>query len=132
MKRRTMFWIVGMAAIAVPIGFASVKGLAEQRRTEAMNHAQAKELADLIRTGQLNLLVATEMAEKHAKGTALDARCEIHVGDFGDSESVRPAKPTKDPSAGKRVIYHVACFADDQLQTVRVDGLTKKIIEDRP
>lgn len=132
MSRRTMIWIAGVAATVVPIGLVSVNVLADQRRTESMNLAQAKDLADLIRGGQLNLRTATEIAEKHAKGTALDARCEIQIGDSGDSGSDRPENPPKHPSAGKRVIYHVACFADDKLATVRVDGLTKKIIEDRP
>ncbi len=83
------------------------------------------EMAKLTETGQLTLRTAIELAEKHTKGQALQASCEV-----------RRAKPKGDPSPGKvrdpigaRLIYTVCCYADKQIFDVRIDGKDRKILD---
>lgn len=119
---------------------------------------RAKEMADLIKQGQLNLRDATELAEKHTKGTALEASCEIKAGEMkagsptpkerpmpptppGGGDAVQDPKPGEPPdpmerkpgemerAGGKRLIYEIRCFANDKIQVAQVDGMTKKVID---
>lgn len=98
---------------------------------------RARAKAELIKQGQLGLRDATAVAEKHVKGTALETTCEIQPGTASGLQPERPApQPPRGPAAQvstgeDRLIYRVSCFAGDRVQTVRVDGLTKKIIDVR-
>lgn len=109
---------------------------------------RAKEMAQLIAAGQLNLRDATALAERHVKGTALEAMCNVQGGGpTKPEEGGKPGKPDKgdkpgkpggpaDESgqeiAGKRLIYEITCFADERIQTVRVDGQAKRVIDAKP
>jgi hypothetical protein len=119
---------------------------------------RAKEMADLIKQGQLTLRDATDLAEKHVKGTALEAACEIKTGEMkagspapkdrpmpptppGGGDAVQDPKPGDPPdpmerkpgemerAGGKRLIYEVRCFANEKIQVAQVDGMTKKVID---
>lgn len=137
---RTIRWAVPAIAALVPLGFA-LPSLAQrageerpraaaQAKEKAVNHA--RELAELIEQGQLNLRDATALAEKHVKGTALEATCDIRLG------MVSPEKPAQKPGgpqaedtrrSGKRLIYEISCFAEDKIMSVRVDGLQRKVVD---
>jgi hypothetical protein len=105
--------------------------------------SQAKQMATLTEQGQMNLRDATALAEKHVKGTALEAACRVEIGEPPPSPNPAPQPPTppgepgrsgpysaqKEQPGGQRLIYDVSCFAKDKLQTVRVDGLTKRVID---
>jgi len=99
---------------------------------------RAKEMAGLIEKGQMNLRDASSLAEKHVKGTALDAACEIQPGGGGlqpMSDDLGAAKPPDKKTesdikpAERRLVYAITCFSKDRLQKVAVDGLTKKVID---
>jgi hypothetical protein len=123
-------WTVPLLVALVPLGIVlptmAQRGDAQPRET---NHA--KEMVMLIQQGQLNLADATRLAEKHAKGTALGASCELRSDAAPGREPGGAGGPSEDQaqSGAKRLIYNITCFANDKLQTVQVDGLTKKVIE---
>ena len=83
-------------------------------------------MADLIAQGQLSLRAATEIAEKHSKGVALEVRCDLQ-GTPG--ERAGNPEPQRTPSASDRLVYSVSCFAKERVETIRVDGQTKKVME---
>lgn len=106
----------------------------------------AREMAQLMQHGQLNLRDATSLAEKHVKGTALSARCEIQRESPTRAESKHPGGPSANSqdkperrasekqekaagATGNRLVYSIACFANDKVQTVIVDGQAKKVID---
>jgi hypothetical protein len=114
----------------VPLGIA-LPALAQRGADKRPNDVnQAKQMTELIQQGQLSLRDATTVAEKHSKGTALEASVELQAGQVQpERPDARPGGPTGDQaSAGARLIYEVTCFADNKLQVVRVDGLEKKVI----
>jgi hypothetical protein len=132
--------IIGLAAL----GLIGLPALAQQTgKPPAVDVNRAKQMAALIEQGQLNLRDATAMAEKHVKGTALEVTCRIESAEPPSSPSPAPQPPTPPvepgrPGAysaqtaqpgGQRLIYDVSCFAKDRLQTVRVDGMTKHVID---
>ena len=137
MRRRVAACLI----ISVPVGLVGLTAVAQPSgKRQAPEVNRAKEMATLIEQGQLNLRAATELAEKHVKGTALEVKCEFQsgpTGEFDHGDKANP-RPEKEPSAGKglppggaRLIYQVTCFAKDKLQLVSVDALGKTIIEDR-
>ncbi len=151
MRRFVRKWAPSALVVLVPLVLVGLPALAQHVGNPApsVDLNRAKERAALIQQGQMNLRDATALAEKHAKGTALEAVCEIQSG-----ESPRPAQPMKpehpggvrmqEPTApqkpatppgqkelpdAKRLIYQVSCFANEKLVTVRIDGLTKKVLD---
>lgn len=136
---RVTRWAVPALVVAIPLGVAwsvmagSAGGAAGLER--------AKEMAQLIQQGQLNLRDATSIAERHVKGTALEVTCNIQPG--GTPAGERHGNPlgeqAEDPAAGEkespekiagsRLVYEVCCFADDKIQAVQVDGMEKKVID---
>lgn len=70
----------------------------------------------------MNLRDATDLAEREISGTALQVRCEIQPG---------LGMPTEVSQASRRLVYQVCCFAKEKVHTVRIDGLTKKVIDVR-
>lgn len=125
MLRKSVRWGFGGLVLLMALSLAGVQAWSNPatRDTDRNNHA--KHMAALIKQGQLDLRQATEIAEKHTEGVALEARCDMKpvTGDRAQKS------PQKDPSAGDRLVYSVECFVKEELKTVRVDGLTKKIIE---
>ncbi len=134
---------LGIAALValIPLSLVGLPALAQHAGKMAggdLQANQAKEMAALIQQGQLNLRDATALAERHVNGTALEAVCTIENGapqltpaepkkPGGPSAQERPMPPTAQ-SGGKRLVYEVSCFANDKLQTVRVDGMTKQVM----
>ncbi len=95
---------------------------------------KAREMTKLINEGQLNLRDATALAEKHTKGTAIGAICDIRIGPIEPREKMEPKVPpaTSPPpeperTQSRRLIYDVKCFANERIQTVSVDGLHKTV-----
>lgn len=115
---RAAKWGVPALAVLVSLGFMlpALADGAKDKRPNDVSHA--KKMVSLIEQGQLDLVAATKIAEKHVKGTALRAHCEI-----------RP----DESQARDRLVYDVTCLADgkNQMQEVHVDGLTKKVTERR-
>lgn len=125
-----------------------------------VNVDQAKQIASLIEQGQLSLADATRMAERHASGIALTVNCSIEPatatpgqprpgtgGQEGAREGQQPGQPGQpgrtgqtdkpgqpgaQPAGGQRLVYTVTVFnqEDERVQTVRVDGKDKKVMED--
>ena len=106
---------------------------AQRGESSADDVIRAKEVARLIGQGQLNLRDAAELAEKHVKGVALEASCEVAQPLMGQSKGDGPGDDTAQASA-PRLVYTVHCFANDKILGVQVDGLTRKVIDskDRP
>lgn len=94
---------------------------------------QAKEKVALIKQGQLDLTEATKLAENHVKGNALSANCEIKPTEDWSKDKERSGGPTQteDPPIGKRLHYDITCFAKEKVQVVQVDGLAKKVVEEK-
>jgi len=90
----------------------------------------AKEIITLIKQGQLDLAAATKLAEKHVNGTAIRATCAIRNAEQerGD-ERTPPGDSAQAQPTGRRLVYDITCFAEDKVQLVQVDGLTKRVIE---
>jgi len=147
---RLIKWGLPTLVILVPLALVGLPTLAQDYGQQPGKHQpgpvnvdveRAKEMAALIQQGQLNLRDASAMAEKHCKGTALEAKCEIQRGEPRQQpkppEQPKPRGPSaqekdkmqKEPSTGNRLLYEVSCFAQDKLVTVRIDGLTKAVID---
>jgi len=93
----------------------------------------ARDKAALIALDQMNLRDATDMAEKAVSGTALQVSCEIQPG-LGmptEGKDLQADSTVGQSHASRRLVYQVCCFAKEKLQTVRIDGLTKKVIDVR-
>lgn len=125
-----------LVLVACGIAYPALAQRAGQKADDKKpdSHAMAKEMAQLIQQGQLNLRDATALAEQHVKGVGLEARCETHRG-LLQPEGERPRGPAaqeNDPRSaqqGKRLVYEITCFANDKITIVRVDGLEKKVID---
>ena len=105
-------------------------GEPQPSRAPAGDLGRAKEITALIEQGQLSLRAATEMAEKHTKGIAFEARCEVQSRATGDLDRGGPGgATTPDVKADRRLVYEVSCFAKDHLATVRVDAAAKKVLD---
>jgi hypothetical protein len=139
-KNRWTLPITGALVLLV----VALPGLAQRPAGRSTDAVRAKEMAQLIEQGQLNLRDAAAMAEKHVKGIALEATCDIQPGAPSPGERGQPEKPTADkPGAptgqeqpketkaagGKRLLYEIDCFANDRVHTVQVDALAKKVVE---
>ncbi|RJP42494.1 MAG: hypothetical protein C4547_00170 [Phycisphaerales bacterium] len=126
-------WAIGALVLTVPLAMilpavAQREGGQEQPK-EDVNIA--REIVRLIEEGQLSLTDATQLAEKHVKGEALRANCHVEMGDAKPAgSSLRPAPGGGQP-AGKHLVYDVTCFAKEkgEVQEVKVDGLTRKVLE---
>ncbi len=138
MSRKFKWWARSAAVVAVGVSLFVLSALAQQPgkeqtndRSQAPELNHAKEMAALIKEGQLNLRDATEIAEKHSKGTALEAKCAAQSAQPGNPNRDVSAKPPEEngDTEGKHLIYEVSCFAGDKLKTIKVDGRTKKVIE---
>lgn len=126
MSRSLKRWILGALGAAAPFALIGLPVLAEQDAKHTGDLVRAKEMAAMIAQGQLNLRDATEIAERHVKGTALEAACSIQTI-AGERRSQPPSE--KELPSGRRLVYEVSCFAKDRVQPIRVDGLTKRVIE---
>jgi hypothetical protein len=133
--------LVGLACVGL-VGLPAIAQSGDKPTTPDVS--RAKEMAALIEQGQLNLRDATALAEKHAKGTALDVSCTLEPAGpqplpgapiMPPGEQSGPDRPKGGPSVqiersgANRLIYTVSCFAKDQVTTIRVDGLAKKVVE---
>lgn len=134
MKALTV-WTAAALLACIPLGIA-LPVFAQQHE----DVQRARQMAQLIASGQLNLRDATSLAERHVKGTALEAVCDIQAGPAA-GEGDKPGKPDKpggpalEPApddGGSRLIYEITCFADERIQTVRVDGQAKRVIDVKP
>lgn len=130
MARSKFRWAAGMAVVLIPLGLLGMHASAQQtEKSEKMrgNVDQAREMAKLIQQGQLNLRDAAEVAERHLKGTALEASAAIEP-----TVRARPGDPgaAKEQPAGQRLVYTVSLFASEELKSIRVDALTKKVIDE--
>ncbi|HMQ15853.1 MAG TPA: hypothetical protein PKC49_07760 [Phycisphaerae bacterium] len=123
-------WTVPLLVALVPLGIV-LPTMAQRADAQPRETNHAKEMVMLIQQGQLNLADATRLAEKHAKGTALGASSELRSDAAPGREPGGGGGPAEDQaqSGAKRLIYNITCFANDKLQAVQVDGLTKKVIE---
>ncbi len=138
------------------LGFAALGLATLPLRAQSTNQPsaiavnQAKEMAALIEQGQMNLRDATTLAEKHVKGMALEVTCAVEPTEpqlpsstpprMGEQPQPAPERPPgerppggpyaqKEKPGTRRLVYTVSCFAKDQVQSIQVDGLTKKVIE---
>lgn len=123
-------WAVGALGALVVMGI--VLPVAAQRaggrESDDVNHA--KEIVALIKQGQLALTDATEIAEKHIKGNALSATCEVRSSGSsarGTEKRGHPSAAERQP-AGKRLVYDITCFAKEKVHVVQVDGLSREVV----
>jgi hypothetical protein len=132
-------WAVPALGALACVGVA-LPLIAQTGGGKADDLSRAKKMAELITTGQLNLRDATALAEKHVKGVALGAECEVVIGDAapprGQGGGPQDSDPQRDPggegiqpSAGERIEYQICCFSDGKIQSVRIDGLSKKVVD---
>ena len=97
----------------------------------------AAEKIKLMQEGQAKLTEATILAENHAKGKALEARCTIEAVSMGSKSGAGMGVADergdhvrgRAPEGMQRLVYTIQVFANDQVREVRVDGLERKIIE---
>lgn len=127
MLRNGSRWGFGGLVLLTALTLVGVQAWSNPETHDTNRNDRAKHMAELIKQGQLNLSQATEIAEKHTNGVALEARCNLEPV-TADREN---ETPQRDPSAGDRLVYSVECFAKEKLSTVRVDGMSKKVIEGR-
>jgi hypothetical protein len=127
---RVTRWAVPALLALIPFGVA-LPVLAQAAAGGGDN--RAKEIATMIEGGQLNLADATQLAERHAKGIALRADCQLVPAPQAPAAGAnRGASADQAQPAENRLVYTITCFVKDQeqVQTVRVDGRTKKVIEE--
>ena len=68
----------------------------------------AKQMVKMMDAGKLNLAKAIEVAEKHCKGKAVAAYCELE---------------------GESLEFEVFCLVEDKIKEVEIDGKTGKVTE---
>ncbi|MBI5866618.1 MAG: hypothetical protein HZB38_19295 [Planctomycetes bacterium] len=95
--------------------------------------AKARTIVQLIQQGQAGLAEACGIAEADVHGKALRAECEIMQGKLETAPSAKPPEkgpqePKKPDAAAQHLMYDICCYANDTLLVVRVDGLTKKVV----
>lgn len=121
-------WMGPILLTGVPICLFAWSSWAEpstKPKSEPFN--RAKEMTALINQGQLKLRDAAELAEKHVKGIALEVTCDVFPANA--ERAGKPDAPSK-KDAAQRLVYQVSCFGQDKLQTIRVDGLQKRVLSD--
>jgi hypothetical protein len=112
-------------------------GLVGMNSAQTRPDASAAEKIRLMQEGQAKLTEATILAENHAKGKALEARCTVEPmrteersgAGMGVAEERGDHVRGRAPEGTARLVYTIQVFANDQVREVRVDGLERKIIE---
>lgn len=120
--------IVGIVSLAIMLPVMADRN--SDRETQNVDVAKRK--VALIQQGQLNLMDATKLAEKHSKGTALSGGCEIQSSEPTATEEAPGGQAADAKQAeNERLIYNITCLTKDQeeVQPVLIDGLTKKVVE---
>jgi hypothetical protein len=130
--KRVARWATAAVVVLVPLGII-LPAIGEGGSPDVNN---AKQMVSLIEQGQLNLADATKIAEKHIKGTALAVNAGIQQGERNPQNPAEREKPGgpgagagEEKSYSMRVVYDITCFANDKVEMVQVDALTKKVIE---
>jgi hypothetical protein len=143
--RKNSRWLLAGLAIPLAAGMA-LTTLGQVTGSKSGNDlAKAKEMAELVQKGQLSLREATTIAEEHVKGTALEGSCDISTTMTPPAKPAEPKKPdaveppkppepdqgkgAKNQTGEKRLMYEITCFERDRLQVVKVDGMTKKVVD---
>lgn len=140
MNGKRMLFIAAAPALAALCLMAIPVSAQRARETPPDDPQQVRQVVDLIAQGQLNLPAAVEVAEKHVKGTAYNACADIETHPTpspgkpghqpGASSGPSPSSQEEgSPSAQRKLIYTVRCFAENRMLDVRVDGLTKKVLD---
>jgi len=125
--------VIAAVAAVIALSLAGIATMARDADPRSGEVNRAKEIAALIEKGQLPLRAAAEIAEKHLKGTALEARAEIRTSVEPDPKrphSSTPSGATGTNAAAMRIIYEVSCFSGDKVEKVRVDAVTRKVVEE--
>ena len=127
MYRSLMRWAVPPLVMLIILGFVVLPVFGQRAGPQATGKSgQANELvklAELVKlteAGQLTVRAAIELAEKHTKGRALQATCEIRRGQTRSQDL-----------AGTYLVYEVCCYADHKILDVRIDGKERKVLEVR-
>jgi hypothetical protein len=119
-------WTAPFLVALVPLGIALP---AHARNEGGDDPGRAKKMAALIGQGQLKLVDATNLAERHTKGIALSATCEIRTNKPEPASGEKPPGASgAQPAVGSRLIYSIECFVADKVLVVSVDGLIKTVI----
>lgn len=108
---------------------ACLPALAQNHGDKATDElTQARRIAVLVEAGQVRASIAAQLAETQTKGTALSI--ESRLTTTTPDEKAGEAEGTTD----QRVIYEVRCLdqSKNKLQTVLVDGRTRKVSEVNP
>lgn len=135
---RVRTWAIPALAL-IPLGLG-IPLIAQNAKGKSNDVNEAKKMANLITTGQMNLRDATTMAEKHVKGVALEATCEIKSGSpmppaHGHGGGPQDKNAKNDPQhrsmndSGERLEYQVCCYANGKIQSVRIDGRSKTVLD---
>lgn len=92
MTRTSARWAGAAAFAVIPLVLIGLPVLAQRAGDQGSSRMNnAKQAYDMIQGGQLNLRDAAALAEKHTKGTALEARFTIQTG------TMTPEKPGERP-----------------------------------
>lgn len=117
----------------LPLSLATLPLLAQQDGAEPGGDPLAAAKAKLMDEGQATLTEATALAEKASKGQALEVHCQLKIrsapADKPSAENRRLSKPGEDD---KRLMYQVKVYAKENVKTIIVDGLERKIVQDTP
>ncbi len=131
MRRKNVLGAALLAAVPLCIALPVLA-----QRSAGADVERARDIAQLVQQGQLNLRDATALAERHIKGIALEATCTVQAGPEmrpapGQNRGPQVQEGAQRGQASKRVIYSLTCFAEDKLHVVRVDALAKKVMENK-
>jgi hypothetical protein len=119
--------MAGAAVVVIPLSLLGLHASAQQTEKQRGNVDEARQLTMLMKQGQLNLRDATEIAERHLKGTALEAVANLQPAGRPGAEN---PDAQRGQLAGNKLVYTISLFASEEVKTIRVDGLTKKVIEE--
>jgi len=97
----------------------------QQEKPKPPGDARHQEIVRLIEEGQLKLRDAVTLAEKETRGAAIEVRCNIQPVAASDSEKEKARGPQA--NASKQLVYEIVCYANRQMTTVHVNGLTRKV-----
>lgn len=112
----------------------TITGAGKMGGITLFDNTQAKEIAQLVDTGGVDLGEAITIAEREGKGKALQAFARMHAGPMiggpGDKDTGNmPGQDRNKPAtttADKHLAFEVVVFANNQLVTYHVDGKNRQ------
>lgn len=129
-RNPSLTWPARILLSSTIAGCVALAAFAQPVETPVPKTERIGRIAELVRQGQLNMVDAVRMAERHTKGVAFKARCVVKPGPFASNDDSSP-EPGSDADA-ERLLYEIVCVLNEQPTTVSIDGKDRKVLTPKP